>query len=263
MRQNQIIGPKPAIMLYLCHRSRRKPFILTCILLLGFVLQSVVCFPSISQFTKRNSATTVAMKYSEDEDVSVFERFTSPKIDDAGLPLSDALFAQIVAPTIEVFWLTINHSPFPTWLTPLTKQPGMLYTVPTQGSLLVPTLVHGAGLAVCWFLGALASKSYESDAFNVSGRRGYGTVIRRIVQGGAFSVGILIFSTQVDLLLEFGRYVQVGESPEIDARLLKATVELINVIVFEALVLSSWRIYRASLTNDPKNRPPGYDPDES
>jgi hypothetical protein len=235
MRQNQIIGPKPAIMLYLCHRSRRKPFILTCILLLGFVLQSVVCFPSISQFTKRNSATTVAMKYSEDEDVSVFERFTSPKIDDAGLPLSDALFAQIVAPTIEVFWLTINHSPFPTWLTPLTKQPGMLYTVPTQGSLLVPTLVHGAGLAVCWFLGALASKSYESDAFNV----------------------------QVDLLLEFGRYVQVGESPEIDARLLKATVELINDIVFEALVLSSWRIYRASLTNDPKNRPPGYDPDES
>lgn len=252
-------------MSYFFHRNRENLFLLAFIsLLLGFILQSAECFSSnhrVSYFTKRSSVR-IAMKYSEDSDKSIFDRFTSPTIDDAGLPLSDALFAQIVAPTLEVFWLTINHSPFPTWLAPVTKQPGMLYTVPAQGSLLVPTLVHGAGLAFCWFLGALASKSYDSDAFNVSGNRGYGTVIRRIVQGGAFAVGILIFSTQVDLFLEFGRYVQVGESPEIDARLLKATVEVVNDVVFEALVLSSWRIYRASLTNDPKNRPPGYDPDE-
>lgn len=212
---------------------------------------------------RSRSTSMIAMKRTDDNDKSILDRFTSPQIDDAGLPISDALFAQIIAPTIEVFWLTINRSPLPTWLSPITKDPGMLFTVPAQGALLVPTLLHGAGLASCWFLGALASKSYESDAFNVSGRRGYGTVLRRIVQAGAFSIGVLILSTQIDLLLEFGRYVQLGDGPETDARILKAVVEVINDIFFEALVLSAWRIYRASLTNDPKNRPPGYDPESS
>jgi len=111
-------------------------------------------------------------------------------------------------------------------------------------------------------MGALAAKGYDSDAFNISGGRGYGTVITRIIQAGAFATGVLIFSTQVDLFLEFGRYVQPGESPEIDVRLLNAIVELINDVIFEAAVLSSWRLYRASLTGNRDGRPPNYDPDE-
>ena len=109
-------------------------------------------------------------------------------------------------------------------------------------------------------MGALASKSFESDAFNISGGRGYGTVVSRIVQAGSFATGLLILSTQVDLFVEYGRYVQPGESEEIDVRLLSAIVELINDIVFEAAVLGSWRLYRASLTGDASGRPPNYKP---
>ena len=109
-------------------------------------------------------------------------------------------------------------------------------------------------------MGALAAKGYDSDAFNISGGRGYGTVISRIIQAGAFASGLLIFSTQVDLFLEFGRAVQLGESTETDLRLVRAAVELVNDIFFEALIVGSWRLYRASLTGNADGRPPNYEP---
>ena len=55
-------------------------------------------------------------------------------------------------------------------------------------------------------------------------------------------------STQVDLFLEYGRWVQVGESEEIDFRLLVAIVELINDVVFEASTISVWRLFLAYQT---------------
>jgi hypothetical protein len=194
----------------------------------------------------------------DEEGSSVFNRFLNPKIDDAGLPIADGLIAQIVAPTLEIFWLSAQHAPIPSWLTPVSKS--LLFSTSARGSLLAPALIHGAGLASCWTLGALAAKGFESDAFNISGDRGYGTVIKRIVQAGAFASGVLIFSTQVDLLSEFGRNVQLGESDETDLRLITAIVELLNDIVFEAGVLSAWRLYRASLTGDASGRPPNYEP---
>jgi len=109
-------------------------------------------------------------------------------------------------------------------------------------------------------MGALAAKGYDSDAFNISGGRGYGTVISRIIQAGAFASGVLIFSTQVSLLLEFGSFVQLGESQETDVRLVQAAVELVNDIFFQAAVLGSWRLYRASLTGNADGRPPNYEP---
>uniref|UniRef100_A0A7S3V489 Uncharacterized protein n=1 Tax=Chaetoceros debilis TaxID=122233 RepID=A0A7S3V489_9STRA len=223
--------------------------------------------------SQRRSLTTVTSPITQlhssdgdnnnsDDDASIFSRFLSPKIDDAGLPLADALFSQVVATTFQIVWLTANHAPRPSWLNSLSADKSMLYEVSKQGSLLAPALIHGAGLAACWTLGALAARAYDSDAFNVSGGRGYGTVIARIIQAGAFASGVLIFSTQIDLLLEFGRNVQPGESPETDLRLLTAIVELINDIGFEAVILSSWRIYRASLTANADGRPPNYDPDQ-
>lgn len=192
----------------------------------------------------------------KDEKDSILNRFLSPQIDDAGLPIADALTAQIVAPTFQVAWLAANHAPLPTWLATIyNNNNGLLYNVPPQGALLVPTLVHGAGLAGCWLMGALAAKAYDSEAFNVSGGRGYWTVVKRIFQAGAFATGILIMSTQLDLFLEFGRYVQFGENDETDLRLLSATVEVINDVFFEALVLGSWRLYRASLTASVDGRP--------
>lgn len=74
------------------------------------------------------------------------------------------------------------------------------------------------------------------------------------MKAGAFATGILIVSTQIDLLLEFKRYVQVGESEETDLRLLVAMVEVINDVFFEAVVLSSWRIIHAGFMSSSSNR---------
>lgn len=178
----------------------------------------------------------------DEEGSSVTERFLSPRIDDRGLPIADALVAQIVAPSFQVFWLGVSQSPLPSWLRLSLWAP--------RGSMVAPTLIHGAGLACCWVAGALAARGFESEAFNVSEGRGYGTVILRTIQAGAFATGVLILSTQIDLLLEFGRYVQWGESEETDRRLLVAAVEVINDIFFEAVTLTSWRLYRASKTAD-------------
>lgn len=177
---------------------------------------------------------------------SITQRFLSPRLDDPGLPLADALISQIVAPSLQVFSLGINHAPSPTWLKPLSSS--LFYT---RGSLVAPTLIHGAGLACCWIAGALAAKAYESDAFDVSNGKGYGVVLTRLVKAGAFATGLLLLSSQINLYLEFGgKFVQLGESEETDVRLLTAIIEVINDVFFEGVLLSSWRLYRASLTSD-------------
>lgn len=71
---------------------------------------------------------------------TILTRFTNPKIDDAGLPLADSLISQIVAPSLQIFWLTSINAPLPTWAAPISKT---LYD--TRGSLVAPTLIHGAG----------------------------------------------------------------------------------------------------------------------
>jgi hypothetical protein len=199
-------------------------------------------------------------------------RFLSPQIDDPGLPLTDILFAQIVAPTLQLYWVFITQSPLPSWATPISSYFGEAAELAPRGSLLAPTLIHGAGLAVCWLAGALAAKSFERDAFTLSNNnfdddgsnnrlsmggkiKQYDTVLLRLFQAGAFACGILIVSTQVDLLLEFkGQYVSFGESEETDFRLFLASVEVINDIVFEALVISSWRTIHANFMSTPSNR---------
>lgn len=169
--------------------------------------------------------------------LSPFSRILSPKIDDRGLPLSDAFAAQIIGPSLQVFWLVSVSAPRPTWLN---------YSVFEQfrGALLAPTLIHGAALSCCWLLGALMARAFEEDAVDPT-IAGYGTIFGRIFQAGCFASGCLIFSTQLDLLSEFGRWGQPGESPEIDARLLSAWVEVFNDIIFEIVAIVPLRLYLA------------------
>eukprot|EP00559_Dactyliosolen_fragilissimus_P002567 CAMPEP_0184867178 /NCGR_PEP_ID=MMETSP0580-20130426/25302_1 /TAXON_ID=1118495 /ORGANISM="Dactyliosolen fragilissimus" /LENGTH=284 /DNA_ID=CAMNT_0027367271 /DNA_START=66 /DNA_END=920 /DNA_ORIENTATION=+ len=208
--------------------------------------------------------TKLFQSNNDNDNNNVIDRFLSPIIDDRGLPLADTLIAQIVAPTLQVFWLSANHAPRPTWLQPYfasSATQNLFQLAPARGSLVAPTLIHGAGLACCWILGALASEGFQSDAFNISGGRGYKTVLSRLLRAGSFATGVLILSTQLDLLREYGgQYVQFGQSDETDVRLLSALVEVINDVFFEGIVLGSWRIYRASLTGDPSGRPPNYKP---
>ncbi|GMH98569.1 hypothetical protein TrVE_jg8444 [Triparma verrucosa] len=167
-------------------------------------------------------------------------RFLNPKIDDVGLPLADALIAGIVAPVSVVFVCGVQRYS-PTWL---------VATLPPTSALnnalrLFPaTLSHGALLAGCWLLGALASKSFEKEAFG----KDFSVVLTRVLAGGAFASGLLVLLTQADLFIEYGRWVQGGESPEIDLRLLKAFAELALDISVEAAWMLFWRIYRASIT---------------
>lgn len=176
-------------------------------------------------------------------DGRLLRRFTDPIIDDPGLPLADTLVAQIVAPSLQVFWLSLVHAPSPTWLRPIFDS--ALWQ--TRGSLVAPTLIHGAGLACCWVAGSLAAQAYREEAIDPT-VDGYGTVILRIAQAGCFAVALLIVSTQIDLFLEFGSYVQPGESEETDLRLLSAFVEVLNDIIFEASVITSLRLSLAFAT---------------
>jgi hypothetical protein len=112
-------------------------------------------------------------------------------------------------------------------------------------------LIHGAALATCWILGALAARAYEKDAIIGAsseaddGKTTYNRVLLRVFQAGAFSTGILILSTQLDLFLEFKRFVQPGESDDIDFRLLTALIELLNDVFFEAVTIVTWRLFLA------------------
>lgn len=176
-------------------------------------------------------------------DRGLLSRFTDPIIDDPGLPLADVMVSQIISPSLQVFWLSLVGAPTPTWLKPIFDN--ALWQ--TQGSLFAPTLIHGAGLAFCWLMGALAAQAYRKEAFDPT-VDGYGTVLFRIAQAGAFATGLLILGTQIDLFLEFGRYVQPGESEEIDLRLLSAVVELLNDFIFEASCVTSSRLFLAFMT---------------
>jgi hypothetical protein len=207
----------------------------------GFVISSTI---------KEANALFMSSDPDDSDSSSLLDRFTNPVLDDPFLPITDVSMAQIVAPALQVFWISLVHAPSPTWLQPIFGQ-DVLWQA--RGSLLAPTLIHGAGLACCWLLGALAARAYEFKAIDptIEGG-GYGTVLATILKAGAFATGALIFATQLDLLVEYGRYVQPGESEEIDLRLLSATVEVLNDIIFEAGVLTSLRLYLAVSTANGK-----------
>jgi hypothetical protein len=230
-------------------RFRRPAALLLCLIVISCLKESF-CFTSTANGIYQNtgskhprSPTGLFMSDPHPPDGGLLRRFTDPVIDDPGLPLADTLVAQIVAPSLQVFWLSLVHAPLPTWLRPIFDS--ALWQ--TRGSLVAPTLIHGAGLACCWVAGSLAAQAYRKEAIDPT-VDGYGTVILRIAQAGCFAVALLIVSTQIDLFLEFGRYVQPGESQETDLRLLSAFVEVLNDIIFEASVITSLRLSLAFTT---------------
>ena len=215
----------------------------------------------LAPYSALTSTSTSTLLYSTDPDKdnqdendksspppSIMDRFLSPVIDDPALPLSDVLVAQIIAPSLQVVWLSLQHAPAPGWLRPVLDESQMF--LQARGSLVAPALIHGAALASCWITGALAAKAYERPAIApaADNTTGYATVVWRVVQAGAFASGLLILATQFDLLTEYGRWVQPGESQQIDLRLLTASVEVLNDIVFEAGTILIWRLFLARQT---------------
>ena len=212
--------------------------------------------------SENNTTFSVPFNYLE---TAVFRRFTDPVIDDPGLPLTDVLVAQVIAPSLQIAWLGAAHAPQPTWLQPIVDPQVLLYGTATTGTLVAPTLIHGAALATCWIGGALAARAYERASISPVRRRkrppsaaaeasadtvwDYSAVIQAILRAGAFATGLLLLATQTDLFLEYhGRWIQLGESEETDFRLLVGAVELMNDVVFEAVTLTAWRLVLAYQT---------------
>jgi hypothetical protein len=169
---------------------------------------------------------------------NLLDRFTNPKIEDPFLPLTEAALAQIGAPTMQLFWLVAIDSPYPSWATPLVDP-----SFAPRGAFLAPTLIHGASLACCWVLGCLAVKGYERETYEGS----FGQVFASTAKAGAFACGVLILATQFDLYQEMGGYVQFGDSPETDGRIVQGLVEVVNDVFFEAVTLLTWRLFRSTV----------------
>ena len=218
------------VLMTILHVSTQQP-----IIVMGFVPTTQISPIHSRQLQQQQSSSSLTKMYE-----SPLDRFFDPKIEDPQLPLTEAGLAQIVAPTLQLFWLSINQSPFPSWATPLYD-----YTFTPRGALLAPTLIHGAALSCCWLLGCLAAKGYERESYEGSTSQ----VVFSTIRAGAFACGILILGTQLDLYQEMGGYVQVGDSPETDLRIYRALVEVINDIFFEAVTLIIWRILRSRVVS--------------
>lgn len=169
---------------------------------------------------------------------SMIKRFTSPRIDDPGLPLADSLVCLSACMFVSYVAL-LGFIPFPSWLTP---PPG----VPTEGwrglPYILPTVSHGATLAACWLLGALASAAFERDAFMGSWQE----ALSRTWRGGAFAVGLLLLGTQATTsvaLAERGLDPLVA-SEQADFLVLARLFEVITDVVVQAGALTAFRLYR-------------------
>lgn len=206
-------------------------------LLVGTTTDAFVPSPSATQ----RSAAPLFSQEPESANGDIFDRFTNPTIDDPRLPLTEAGLAQIVAPSLQLFWLSAANSAFPSWAAPILSDISYWDTVP-RGSFLAPTLIHGAGLACCWVLGTLASEGYKRSAYEGDAA----TIFVGTAKAGAFAVGCLVLATQFDLYRDMGGYFQVGDSVETDMRIYRALVELINDCFFEGIVMLSWRFYRSA-----------------
>ena len=105
-------------------------------------------------------------------------------------------------------------------------------------------LLHGTKLASCWLAGALAARAREAGAFEGSRERG-----RFAWSAGAFAVGLLVFSTQLQLFVSFGFDLSgalgypAEPSLEADLELVRAQSELIVDAFFEAVIMTAWRVY--------------------
>ena len=168
-------------------------------------------------------------------------RFFSPRIDDPGLPYADSLVCVCGALFLASLGLK-GIVPLQSWLNPL---PG----VPVAGyrglPYILPALSHGAALAACWLLGALASSAFEREAFMGSA----GDALSRTWKAGAFATGMLLLCTQFTTFVSFSLqgldyYGPLGASREADMQIISTAFELICDVAVSAVGLTAFRLYR-------------------
>lgn len=165
-------------------------------------------------------------------------RFTSPRIDDEGLVITDGLVTGIVAPGLEAIVCVVLHAPLPTWTTALGPK-----------RLIAPVLLRGSTLASCWLGGALAARLYERSSYDFPGAPDrFKITLSRVLQGGCFATALLIFSTQVQVAVDLGPFATFGIDAETDLKLLRYADDLIRDVVTESVLVVSWRLARTYLS---------------
>ena len=168
----------------------------------------------------------------------IISRFTSPVIDDPGLPYADSLVC--ICGSLFVSSVALKGLlPRPSWLVPFLPAGvegirGLPY--------IVPAWTHGAGLALCWTLGALAASAFERGAY-------MGTLpeaIARCWKAGAFAVGVLLLSTQASTFVSLASQGidPLGPSPQADEMVLTNAFEIICDVAVQAAGLTAFRIFR-------------------
>lgn len=184
----------------------------------------------------RSPSTTRLHEREEKKDTQeIFSRFTSPIIDDPGLPLSDGLVAQVIGPSLQlalrgVLWPQL---PLPSWATMMNTSSSLLFDN-RPGTLLVPTLIHGAALALVWLLGALAAEAYRQENLSTPS-----AVAVALFRSAAFAAGLWMLATQLDVWWD-------GDT---DSRRLLAFSESVLDLLGEAVALVGWRtVYVATVT---------------
>ena len=126
-------------------------------------------------------------------------RFTAPRIDDPGLPFADALVCVSGSLFIAQWALSplvpnALKIPPPSWLTAMSLPGGIDWRgIP----YILSTIEHGAALAACWVLGALAASAYESEAFTGT----WQTALTRTWKGGAFAISLSGLSAALNMTL--------------------------------------------------------------
>lgn len=183
---------------------------------------------------------------------SIRARFLSPRIDDRGLPFADALVCVGGSLFIAQWALSpavpdVLKIPLPSWLAPTLLPSGVNWRgVP----YILPALSHGAALAGCWVLGALAAAAYEREAYTSTVQ----VALAKTWRAGAFAIGILILSTQVSLYVSLSSQgldpttvpttAGIDSGAPADVQILQTAFELICDCAVQAVQLTLFRLFR-------------------
>jgi hypothetical protein len=69
-----------------------------------------------------------------------------------------------------------------------------------------------------------------------------------VLSAGAFAAGLLVVTTQLTTGAQIGFGVVYGDDPATDAILLATTDDLIRDGLTEAVIMTSWRMYRTFMS---------------
>ena len=178
-------------------------------------------------------------------------RFFAPRVDDPGLPLADALVC--IGGCLFIAQWALNPAvpaelkiPPPSWLAPMPMPPGNWRGLP----YILPALVHGSELAVCWVLGALAASAYEAEAYMGSLQE----ALSRTWRAGAFAVGVLLLSTQLATYITLSSQgldpytipstEGIDSGARADGIILRTAFEVLCDVAVQAVQLTLFRAYR-------------------